>query len=79
MKYTGTRQDIRVGDKVLYAGTPGVVVFVIDDDSYSDRYPSEAWSYLDRGLGVELQDGAWQGTLFHFDSPDGEEDLEPIV
>lgn len=71
MNYLDTKKLIRVGDNVLYAGAPGVVVFVVDDDNYSDRFPKEHWSYLGKGLGVELQDG----TLYHFDSPD--EDLEP--
>ncbi len=75
MKYMDTEKVIRVGDNVLYAGSPGVVVFVIDDDSYSDRYPKEHWSYLGKGLGVELQDET--RTLYHFDSPD--EDLEPVI
>ena len=38
MKYLDSEQVIRVGDKVVYAGSPGVIVFVIDDDSYSDGY-----------------------------------------
>ena len=73
MKYLDSETLIRVGDKVAYAGSPGVIVFVIDDDSYSDRYPKEAWSSLGKGLGLELQDG----TLYHLDTPD--EDLEPIM
>jgi hypothetical protein len=73
MKYLDSERQIRVGDKVVYAGNPGVIVFVIDDDSYSDAYAKENWSYLKKGLGVELQDG----TLYHLDSPD--EDLELVV
>ncbi len=75
MKYWGSEQVVRVGDKVLYAGAPGTIVFIIDDDSYSDRYPREHWSYLGRGLGVELQDEAQ--TLYHLNSAEEEEDLEP--
>jgi hypothetical protein len=75
MQYVNTDRMIRVGDKVQYAGDPGVIVFVIDDDSYSDRYPKMHWSYLARGLGVELQDES--RTLYHLDSPD--EDLEPAL
>jgi hypothetical protein len=74
MTYMDTEKVVRVGDKVLYAGQPGVIVFVIDDDTYSDRYLKENWSYLGRGLGIELQDET--RTLYHLDSPD--EDLEPI-
>jgi hypothetical protein len=75
MKYWGTENVVRVGDRVLYNGTPGVIVFVIDDDSYSDRYPKEHWSYLGTGLGVELQDET--RTLYHLGSSEEEEDLEP--
>jgi hypothetical protein len=73
MKYLDSEKVIRVGDNVAYAGSPGVIVFVIDDDSYSDAYDKKSWSYLGKGLGVELQDG----TLYHLDSPD--EDLEPVM
>ncbi len=73
MKYCDSEKTIRVGDKVLHAGSSGVIVFVIDDDRYSDAYKKEDWSYLGQGFGVELQDG----TLYHYDSPD--EDLEPVL
>ncbi len=74
MKYNDTDKQILVGDKVLYAGAPAIIAFVIDDDSYSKRYPKKDWSYLGKGLGVELQDK--EHTLYHLDSPD--EDLEPV-
>lgn len=73
MKYHDTNKEICVGDKVLYAGSPGIIVFVIDDDSYSKRYPKKGWSYLGKGLGVEIQDK--ERTLYHLETPD--EDLEP--
>ncbi len=73
MKYLDTEDVIRVGDSVTYHGDPGVIVFVIDDDSYSAAYPKDHWSYLRKGLGIELQDET--RTLYHLDSPD--EDLEP--
>ncbi|HLN29834.1 MAG TPA: hypothetical protein VK395_18955 [Gemmataceae bacterium] len=75
MNYNGTDKTIRVGDSVLYASKPGVIVFVIDDDAYSARYPKKNWSYLGGGLGVEIQDK--ERTLYHLDSPD--EDLEPVA
>jgi hypothetical protein len=75
MKYNSSNQVIRVGDSVLYAGEQGKIVFVIDDDSYSNEYPKKDWSYLGRGLGVEIQDA--DRTLYHFETPD--EDLEPIA
>jgi len=74
MKYMDTEKEICVGDKVRYAGSPGVIVFVIEDDSYSDQYPKDNWSYLGQGLGIELQDQT--RTLYCLDLPD--EDLEPI-
>jgi hypothetical protein len=73
MKYNDTNKVIRVGDSVFYAGAPAVIVFVIDDDSYSNHYPKKDWSYLGKGLGVEIQDRV--RTLYHLDTPD--EDLEP--
>ena len=78
MKYAGTEKTVRVGDNVLYAGKQGVVVFIVDDGGYSDKYPREHWSYLGSGLGVELQEGEWEGTLFHLNSSEEEEDLEPL-
>jgi hypothetical protein len=74
MQYIDTKKVIHVGDSVLYAGAPGVIVFVIDDDSYSERYTKENWSYLGKGLGIEIQDKA--RTLYHLIGPD--EDLEPV-
>lgn len=75
MRYWGTERIVRVGDRVTYAGTSGVIVFIIDDDSYSDRYPKKHWSYLGNGLGVELQDET--RTLYHLNSSETTEDLEP--
>jgi hypothetical protein len=72
MKYLDSETVICVGDRVVYAGSRGVIVFIIDDDSYSGKYEKAHWSYLNKGLGVELDDG----TLIHFDSPD--EDLELV-
>ena len=75
MIYFETDKVIRVGDSVLYHGAPAAIVFIIDEDSYSTKYPKEHWSYLAKGLGVELQDQ--ERTLFHLDAPD--EDLEPVT
>jgi hypothetical protein len=78
MKYQGTDKNVRVGDKVRYAGMEGEVVFIVNDDSYLERYAKEHWSYLGKGFGVELQVGEWRGTLFHLNSSEEEEDLEPV-
>ena len=69
MTYMDSGRTIHVGDQVEYFGTPGIIVFVIDDDMYSDGFDKKNWSYLEKGFGIVLQDG----TLFHLDSPD--EDL----
>ena len=74
MNYNDTNRVIRVGDRVLYAEKPGTIVFIIDDDSYSEKYPRKDWSYLGKGLGVEMKDK--EHTLYHLQRPD--EDLEPI-
>jgi|GraSoiStandDraft_58_1057296.scaffolds.fasta_scaffold831830_1 hypothetical protein len=74
MNYNDTNKMIRVGDSVLYAQKPGTVVFIIDDDSYSKKYPKKDWSYLGKGLGVEMQDN--EHTLYHLETAD--EDLELI-
>ena len=76
VNYVGTERRIMVGDKVSYSGRPGLIVFVISDNSFSERYP-EVWSTCATGIGVELQEGEWRGTLFELPEPD--EDLEPIV
>jgi 23S rRNA G2445 N2-methylase RlmL len=79
-KYFNSEKPVRLGDKVRYFGTPGEIVFVVDDASYSDRFPREHWApYLEKefgkGFGVELQD--WG--LFVLLSAEEEEDLEPVV
>jgi len=73
VKYLNSERVVRVGDKVVYAGSLGVIVFVVDDDTYCDQYDKKNWSYLGKGIGLELSDG----TLYHLDSPD--EDLELVI
>lgn len=75
MQYCDSDKQVKVGDSVRYAGQPGIIVFVIDDDCYSERYTRTDWAYLGKGLGVEVQDE--QRTLYHLDGPD--EDLEPFL
>ena len=72
MTYADSDKKIQVGDKVTYAGAIGTVVFIVDDDAYSEGFPKQHWSYLKNGFGIELQDG----TLYHMNSPD--EDLVPM-
>lgn len=57
-------QEIRQGDVVrMDGGAEGVVVFSIDTDEYSARFPKAHWQYLARGVMVE---SAKYG-LVHFD------------
>ena len=73
MNYLHSQRMIQVGDRVNYAGERAVIVFVIDDDCYSQKYGKQTWSYLGKGLGIEMEDG----TLYHLPGPD--EDLEPYM
>jgi hypothetical protein len=73
MNYMDSDKPIRVGDEVTYAGTPGTIVFIVEDDSYSPLFSREHWSYLGKGFGIQLRDTT--GTLYVFDHPD--EDLVP--
>jgi hypothetical protein len=75
MKYSESNRDVRVGDEVLYDGCRGLVVYIVDDDSYSDRYPKEFYSVLGSGFGVEWQEGAVKGQVCHFTSSEDDEDL----
>jgi hypothetical protein len=73
MKYMGTDKVVRVGDKVVYHGAAGVIVYIIDDDSYCDQFPKGWSSFLDKGLGVYQEGG-----LVHLDYAEHQEDLEPL-
>lgn len=46
--------EIRLGDRVqISAGSPnitGTVVCSLDTGEYSEKYPEEAWSYLQKGV-----------------------------
>lgn len=74
MRYWGSEKEVRVGDHVLYAGSPARIVFIVDDDSFSDRYPRQHWADYGKGFGVELQDET--RTLYFLDTSEEEEDLE---
>jgi len=73
LKYYKSDQTVKIGDEVTYGGTPGIVVFIIDDDEYSVKYPKSIWSYLGKGVGIELQLST--PTLCYLDTIDDEEDL----
>jgi hypothetical protein len=63
------KKPISVGDLVTYGGEPGVVAFVIQEKQFSPGYPEEEWSYLEKGIGIKLENGEF----FCLDEPD--EDL----
>lgn len=61
--------DIRIGDRIMCASSPGLVAFVIASRSFSAEYPEEQWSYLGRGFMIETE----RYGLIHLDEAD--EDL----
>ncbi|MBT0962732.1 hypothetical protein [Denitromonas iodatirespirans] len=66
-------QEVRIGDRVkLGADDNGVVVCSIDTNEYSDDYPLEKWSYLERGVMIEFPEYG----LIHYEETDP--DLELI-
>jgi len=40
---------------VIYAGSPGRVVFVVGSQSFSQEFPGEDWEYLGRGFMLETE------------------------
>lgn len=48
-------QAVRLGDHFqLGEDRDGIVVCSIDDDTYSDQHPREAWGYLRHGVMIEF-------------------------
>jgi hypothetical protein len=79
MKYHSSSQEVKVGDKVRFAGRLGAIVFLVNEDVYSEKYPREHWSFLEDGFGVEIEEpGDWQGALFVLHSSEEEEDLKLV-
>ena len=66
-------QEIHAGDRVLYAGVPGRIVFVLGFHEFLPEFvEGKEWYYEEFGQGFMLeQDG---GGLFF--SEDSDEDLE---
>ncbi len=64
-------KPINIGDRVVYAGVIGRVVFIIEDDRYSPGFVRDDWAYRRLGLGIKLRNGQ----LFVLDGPD--DDLKP--
>jgi len=65
--------DIRIGDRIRWAGSAGTVVFVIDTRSYSPEFPEQEWSYLGSGFMVDVEGVG----LIHEDEAD--EDLKLVA
>ena len=68
--YIGANEPIKVGDKIHLGGSPGKVVFVLDDDQYSLEYPKGKWEYLKsendgKGVMLLLDNGELILELFH--------------
>lgn len=53
MKYCDG-QDVLLGDRVIADNSDGVVVCVIDDNQFSEKYP-EGWGYLKTGMLIETK------------------------
>jgi hypothetical protein len=60
---------IGLGDKVIYAGKPGRIVFIIQENAFLAGFKADDWAYLKQGIGLQLEDGE----LFCLDAAD--EDL----
>jgi hypothetical protein len=65
-------EEIHAGDRVLYGGSRGVIVFVVDRKEYSAEFSEEYWG--DSGTGFMIQTQMWG--LMRLDAAD--EDLELI-
>src|SRR5713101_5064537 len=66
LKYA-TGEDIRLWDRLeVWSGCRGLVVFSIDDDAYSTRFPKEHWAYLGSGVMLDTE----QAGLIHYSEPD---------
>ncbi len=50
-----TGEEIKVGDIVQYGNSQGKIVFIVNTDRYSEKYPKEEWVYLKEGFGVETE------------------------
>jgi hypothetical protein len=51
-----TGEDVRLWDRVAWGSARGIVVFSIDSDEYSSRFPKEQWSYLIAGAMVDTDE-----------------------
>jgi hypothetical protein len=65
MRYE-TGEDVRLWDRVAWGSGRGIVVFSIDSDEYTLRFPKEQWSYLRAGAMV---DSAEAGLVHEHENP----------
>jgi hypothetical protein len=50
LKYS-TGEDVRLWDRLeVWSGCRGLVVFSVDDDAYTARFPKGQWAYLGSGV-----------------------------
>lgn len=47
-------EEARLGDRVRLGDAEGVVVCSLDSGEFSETYPPDDWSYLNRGVLVEF-------------------------
>lgn len=70
MKYN-SGEVAHIGDEVLIANDDlGIVVFSVDTDEYSEKYPKSEWAYLKKGIMIKSK----KMGLVHFEELD--EDVE---
>ena len=43
-------EEIHIEDRVIYGGSPGTIVFVIDRGEFSQEFPEEHWSDYNAGF-----------------------------
>jgi hypothetical protein len=73
MRYADAN-EAALGDVVLIDGKRrGVVVAVIDTGCFSERFPSEQWAYLGKGILVDTDFGG----VVHY--PNGEDESIQLV
>ena len=65
-----TGEEVHIGDRVRYAGHPGIIVFVIDRSEFSPEFPAANWD--DEKTGIMLKTEAYG--LVMLQKPD--EDVE---
>lgn len=68
--------EARIGDRVIWCGRPGVVVFSIDSDEYSEAFPKSNWAYLGSGVMIDVEG---VGLVLEHDPEYDEPDIELVA